>query len=605
MIPNNNNNNNNNRISSLTTQASQTSTNKMKKKKTSSPTFNVVKTCSTKQSSLNLKTSLTLLHSKQYAYIVRCIDNKNDHGRLEEETLGEEGDPKLLKYKRDKNISLQHQYELLEDEIIHFSMIHGCKKENIDENSSQSSQTGYNADLCRKNHIEEVRANIMKNVTNFYTLKYIKLIGVMLLICSCIFITVFIWYLHVTYHDLLIVSQLNINLYHTSLWTANLLSTVISLSTFIKMECDATSSTVVDDVYATYIANTTEYFNTLRHYCETWYTQIVTHFGLLEYNIGSYVNNPQLFWSLQTVTYNFPELTDKESYPLGLSQILTDMNSLLHSELFTLECSAFQNASEQEIAYMKYSEFLSIANCYNNLLPSQFLKLINIPTKLQEYNSHRVNYFLYAIIIYFILVFIINFAYGVLLFITNKNMGEGLEKVTKIRIDKVEDTIKRIEGFYDILKKHRDKESKHVYKKEQMLDKGCVIDRTTLPRDIKKTSINTNSDGDGGYAVSKHNKNDKYSVNIGITNVNSSINNNNSGVTINNGAIGNVHHHSHVNDMNIGGFNAEIKQHKQLRILSYAYSQIILIVLILCGFLIPLLIFSIDMITSSNKMIDI
>ena len=86
---------------------------------------------------------------------------------------------------------------------------------------------------------------------------------------------------------------------------------------------------------------------------------------------------------------------------------------------------------------------------------------------------------------------------------------------------------------------------------------------------------------------------------------NSSINNNNSGVTINNGAIGNVHHHSHVNDMNIGGFNAEIKQHKQLRILSYAYSQIILIVLILCGFLIPLLIFSIDMITSSNKMIDI
>ena len=178
----------------------------------------------------------------------------------------------MLKYKRDKNISLQYQYELLEeekedmlnmyerflqmslenkqfqnmlsknkDEIIHFSMIHGRKKEeiNIDENSSQ---TGYNVDLCRKNHIEEVRTNIMKNVANFYTLKYIKLMMVMLLICSCIFIRVFIWYLHVTYHDLLIVSQLNINLYHTSLWTANLLSTVISLSTFIKMKCDDTSS---------------------------------------------------------------------------------------------------------------------------------------------------------------------------------------------------------------------------------------------------------------------------------------------------------------------------------------------------------------------------
>ena len=587
--------------------------------------------------------------NKQHAYIVRCIDNKNDPGRLEEETLGEEGDPKLLKYKRDKNNSLQCQYELLEDEkeemlnqyerflqislenkqfqdmlsknkdeIFQFSMIHGRKKEeiNIDENSSQSSQTGYNADLCRKNHIEEVRANIMKNVSNFYTLKYIKLMGVMLLVCSCIFIGVFIWYLHVTYDDLLVVAQLNINLYHTSLWTANLLSTVISLSTFIKMECDDTStSTLTDDkAYATYIANTTEYFNTLKQYCETWYTQIVTHFGLLEYNIGSYVNNPQLFWSLQTVTYNFPELTDKESYPLGLSQILTDMNSLLHSELFTLECSAFANASEQEIEYMKYSEFLSIANCYNNLLPSQFLKLINIPNKLQEYNSNRVNYFLYTIIIYFILVFIINFAYGVLLFITNKNMGEGLEKVTKIRIDKVEDTIKRIEGFYDILKRHRDKESKNVYKKEQteynkdqMLDKGSMIDRTTLPQDIKKTGITTGDNNyNGVYSVSKHSKNDKYSVNMGINNMNNNVNNgitHNNGITNSNSNNSNVH--SHVNDMNIGGFNTEIKEHKQLRILSYAYSQIILIVLILCGFLIPLLIFSIDMITSSNKMIDI
>ena len=98
---------------------------------------------------------------------------------------------------------------------------------------------------------------------------------------------------------------------------------------------------------------------------------------------------------------------------------------------------------------------------------------------------------------------------------------------------------------------------------------------------------------------------------MGITN---NINNNNGGITINNGVVGSSNssninnsnvHHSHVNDMNIGGFNAEIKEHKQLCILSYAYSQIILIVLILCGFLIPLLIFSIDMITSSNKMIYI
>ncbi len=39
-------------------------------------------------------------------------------------------------------------------------------------------------------------------------------------------------------------------------------------------------------------------------------------------------------------------------------------------------------------------------------------------------------------------------------------MTDGLEKVTKIRLEKVEETIKKIEVFNAYLKKFRDKDSK-------------------------------------------------------------------------------------------------------------------------------------------------
>ena len=58
------------------------------------------------------------------------------------------------------------------------SMVHGQKKDEImdDENASQTSQTGFNSDLVKKERIEEVRANLLINIQNFYTLKYIKIL---------------------------------------------------------------------------------------------------------------------------------------------------------------------------------------------------------------------------------------------------------------------------------------------------------------------------------------------------------------------------------------------------------------------------------------------
>ena len=161
---------------------------------------------------------------KQMAYVVRCIDNKNEGGNSDEESVGEINDPKVSKYRKEKAEAIKPLVELFDNEkkdilsqpenfiqlslvdksfqgllnnskedIIKMSMIHGQKKEEVleDENSSQSSQASYSNDLCKKNRIEEIRANLLKNVSNFYTLKYIK---VLVLATAIITIVFCIWF---------------------------------------------------------------------------------------------------------------------------------------------------------------------------------------------------------------------------------------------------------------------------------------------------------------------------------------------------------------------------------------------------------------------------
>ena len=205
--------------------------------------------------------------NKKIAYIVRCIDNKNEFGKSEEDTIGEL-DVKATKYKKEKADSIKPLYEILEDEkkellslpdifyklslddrkfqkllqqckndIQNMSMAHGQKKDEImeDENSSQSSQIGFDSGLVKKNRIEEIRSNLLLNVANFYTLKYIKLVFVLLAICSFIFCILYIVVFWNLYDTLIDVSSVNVNLFQTTLWTTELVSIFLSLRTlFLK-----------------------------------------------------------------------------------------------------------------------------------------------------------------------------------------------------------------------------------------------------------------------------------------------------------------------------------------------------------------------------------
>ena len=128
-------------------------------------------------------------------------------------------------------------------------------------------------------------------------------------------------------------------------------------------------------------------------------------------------------------------------------------------------------------------------------------------------------------------------------------MGEGLEKVTKIKLEKIEETIKKIESFNLTLKKFRERD--------------------------KLSNQNANSN-------EKTNTENSKILNSQILNQNQ-----------NNQTVG------------TNGFNTDTKKFIPLRILTFSYLQTIILFLILCSCLIPIYIITNSMVVSSNQLINV
>ena len=512
------------------------------------------------------------------AYVVRCIDNKSEMGKSDSESFGEENDAAINKFRKEKNESLQYKYELFDKEkqqiingyqnyinlslgseefkklliknkekISMMSMIHGQKKEEIidDENSSQTSQAGFNSELCKKNHIEEIRGNLLNNVSHFYTLKYIQIIISFIFIVTCVFIALFSVSIKNIKKDLLMASGMNIDIFETSFFITSLISSMISLRALIYFKMQN-----LPYDFNTFIQPEEAYFDYMKDNAFYLYNFSISIFGVMESNINKYISNSKSnFWDHEKVSYNYDKLNDTESFPIIINQILTDVNSILKHKLYSLDSDTLSSMTQKELKFINYMNYLVIENFYDNLFDGLMNKLREIPIQLKQYNKDSLKEIIIIVVIYFVVSFILNCIYGVLLYLTNQNMGEGLEKVTKIHVDKIEDTIKKIENFSSILQKYKNKESvipnqdDIINKKDAKLETANTTEQT--PMNTKKNNTNNSN------------------------------------------------------------YMSEPKKHKKLKMLTYSYFQLPAMVIIQCGFLIPLLLLAIYMINSTNKLIDV
>lgn len=469
----------------------------------------------------------------------------------------------------------------------------------------------------------------MKNVANFYTLKYIKTIFLLIILITAVFCALYLIIFDLIYKDLISISGLNITLFQSTIWMSNIVSSLVSMRYVYN-------STLIDYPirYNSFIPNKTEYFEALRSYSFDWYKKIITNFGNIEKTIHFYYNSTEsIFWLNIPVSY--PDLgiinQDFETFPLSLSMALSENNELLKNKFFSINylnnlktssvkgsfstnlptnsntnagekasfvsntninstisstnvnpnaiainttnkqqtqnltqssdkgsqvqviSSAIENNNINDKAAhangnsnlldnnnqikIEFSGYLSVENSINNLLPKMLDLLRTIPSEFQNYNIGNMKFIIIIIIAYGFTMLLLMCFYSIFLYLTSNNMQEGLEKVCRIKLTCIEETIKRIESFNDkSLSKYRQREAKNL---------------TEDSKDLTSERANEKSHAE------------KY-----------------------------------------GNFG-EGASYKSLKILSHSYLQILVIILIICAMLIPIYFVSYGMISDSNKILSV
>jgi hypothetical protein len=482
---------------------------------------NLIDTCNKNSSSIEYKFNFTFdkyrYGNKQISYIVRCIDNKNDAGNEDEESEVDPN-PRMAKYNKEKNEYIKPLFELLEEErkeilelpneflklslenkhfqkllekckndINAMSKAYGHKKDQIleDENSSQSSQAGYDSGLLKKNRIEEIRSNLLTNISKFYTLKYIKIIIYLICCFAIIFTIVYILFFVNLYNNLINSSNINLKLYQSTLWTTELISFFVTMRVLYQKEIVKKNNITESFDYYDFLTDR-ENISRFYDYCISksldLYTKISNSVGILEMEIPNYLNEKELdniYWDKVNISYmnekykEYLNRTDEESFPMAIAQLLSNSLTYLKSSVFSSinDNTSFFNNFNNNKKHFDYMTYLIIENGYNNILPNQFNKLMKIPTILSNYNTNQINKMSYIIYIYLSLICILCMIFLFFFYVTNKSIVDGMDKVTKIKLEKIEEIIKKINLFSSNLKEFRGKDMKEEDDKFNDFDK--------------------------------------------------------------------------------------------------------------------------------------
>jgi PAS domain S-box-containing protein len=512
------------------------------------------------------------------AYVIRCMNQKNEdegdsqHGKKEKDSKSNTVKTKKLNNKLEQMTTLYEIYpeervvidtkhkdylklvnenkefakvqSVYKDEIQNSSKIFGIRQHETaidEENSSQSSASGFNDNLSKKSRIEEIRSNIMKNISNFYALKWIKIIFIIMFILTAGFCGCYLIIYQMMCNHIQDLSDLNINYFQSTIWLSNIIGSLISMRKIWEYRFNN------EDLYFnTYISDQSDYFDTLQSSSVEWYDKILKNFGMIEQKMSLYYsgNDIQPLWNEGSITYPSSVITDNESYPLALSLVLSENNKLIQDPYFSIKALMNNLTDAEDLKRVKYAFYISVENSINNVIPQQLEMLNKITQDFMVFNSNNMIYVLIVIISYGFIMIILSMLYLIFLYLTNKNMQEGFEKASMIKNDKIDETIKKIENF------NKNHLSKYRQKEIRSLD-----DETRVPETNFSVVNNTSN-----TAAST----EKYK-----------------------------------------SFSGDTKKYKNLKILSYSYFQVIFLIAIISCILVPLYFISFGMVEDTNMIFNI
>ena len=304
------------------------------------------------------------------------------------------------------------------------------------------------------------------------------------------------------YTNLKNTSNLNINLFQTTLWTTELISIFVSFRTLYERDVinalqNPSEKSFVFNDYLTEDGSglgSKLYYQTCINFCFTLYDKLSKSYGSIEMEIPKYLSDEklmELYWNRINISYmneTYMDYSggkrDDESFPMAMNQLLSNSITYFESNIFNGldedKIKTFNSSFDSNKMYFEYMTHLIIENGYDNILPNQFNKLMKIPDILTKYNSHKTSSIKTLICLYGVIIVILCLLFCFLIHLTNKSMTDGIEKVTKIRLEKIEEIIKRIKTFNSNLKKFRERDLKSEDNKEEGEDENKNLEGSKI-----------------------------------------------------------------------------------------------------------------------------
>ena len=423
------------------------------------------------------------------SYIVRCIDKNNIDYETEEKSF--ELDQNMIKYRANKIQSIKPLYEITKeereetknyplkffqllddenfravlneykDEINKMSKIHDNNILNHDNSSHSQSHSSFDNDLMVKNKIGELRSNIFQNKSNYIIIKYLRLVVLCISITTLIFSLIFFFFVDNLFYSLKDISLMNLNLFKASLKTMDLIGILISLKALMLKKIGKQNFDYLNYVTEE-IKTNADYYNEMNKIGIKLYHELNNEYGNMNMFINKYIseyNIIKIYWDHINISYiNELYIRNKrkgnDSFPNAIDQFLFNTISFLKKYNYSNNDIDFNKKDEEE--YFNYITFLLIENSYINIIPNLFVKLENIPEIYSNYNKHQKKYIFLIIFIYLACQTIICMIYILLINLTNLSISEIFKKITKIKFGKIEETIKKIEKFNSHLKSFRE-----------------------------------------------------------------------------------------------------------------------------------------------------
>ena len=396
-------------------------------------------------------------------------------------------------------------------EILLYSRVLGANSTTVmDENGSQnSSSSAYTNSITKKTRVQEIKSNIMRNVSSFYTIILIKFLFILFMLVTLIFNGIYMIKFDKFTSITTTIDSIHSNInYITFLYIegVSVLTSLKAICDIINEHGDITFNPYTFNDYN--IPNNTnkqnayeDYVNNQKQFMSFFYNTVIDYKSQLELVYSEFINDQYNQETLfKVISDSVSSLSnDKIGFMIAISQQISSINKLLNTSEYNFP---FEYKNKDNEIYVKDLETITITKNYQTIFPELLDFSYNSTEICSKENKSKIKMLDIILIVYIIFTLIFAGFYALFLYLTNKNMEDGLIKMSKIDPLLIQDTIKTIRIFNkSILSKFRGRTEKALNRKD-----GVDTSEMTNFEKEKEEEKEENEETIGYYDPSLHKK---------------------------------------------------------------------------------------------------